>query len=170
DIVFAVDSVPAVFAFTSEPLIVFTSNIFAILGLRALYFLLAGAVEKFYLLRYGLGTVLIFVGLKMVWLNQLFDGKLPIGISLGIIAAVIAASIVLSLAFPRAESTATATLDERLGDEPATRDKQRSPATATKRHKRKRPPPSATRVLWKTLGFYLLLLGLALIAGAAFGD
>ena len=173
DIVFAVDSVPAIFAFTNEPLIVFTSNIFAILGLRALYFLLAGAVEKFYLLRYGLGTVLVFVGLKMVWLNQLFDGKFPIGISLGIIAAVIAASIILSLAFPRTESTATATLEERFEDQPSTRVKQlsqtRQPETARKRHKRRRPP-SSMRVLWKTLGFYLILLGLALIAGAAFGD
>lgn len=103
DILFAVDSVPAIFAFTSEPLIVFTSNIFAILGLRALYFMLAGAVEKFYLLRYGLGTVLVFVGLKMVWLNDLFDGKFPITVSLAIIGAVIGASVVLSLLFPRRE-------------------------------------------------------------------
>src|SRR6476619_6472534 len=101
DILFAVDSVPAIFAFTSEPLIVFTSNIFAILGLRALYFMLAGAVEKFHLLKYGLGTVLVFVGLKMVWLNQLFDGHFPIGISLGIIATVITLSVVFSLLFPR---------------------------------------------------------------------
>lgn len=108
DIVFAVDSVPAIFAFTNEPLIVFTSNIFAILGLRALYFMLAGAVEKFHLLRYGLGTVLVFVGLKMVWLNHLFDGKFPIGISLGIIATVIVASVVLSLVFPRKGHDTTA--------------------------------------------------------------
>jgi|GEM_PF-380656 len=101
DIVFAVDSVPAIFALTSEPLIVFTSNIFAILGLRALFFMLAGAVDKFYLLKYGLGVVLVFVGLKMVWLNELFDGKFPIGISLGIIASVITLSAVLSLVFPR---------------------------------------------------------------------
>src|SRR4030095_3866164 len=92
DIIFAVDSVPAIFALTHEPLIVFTSNIFAILGLRSLYFMLAGAVDKFYLLKYGLGIVLFFVGLKMVWLDQLFGGKFPIGISLGLITAVIAAS------------------------------------------------------------------------------
>src|SRR6185503_11502166 len=67
DVVFAVDSVPAIFALTNEPLLVFTSNIFAILGLRSLYFMLAGAVDKFYLLKYGLGVVLVFVGLKMVW-------------------------------------------------------------------------------------------------------
>lgn len=102
DIVFAVDSVPAIFALTNEPLIVFTSNIFAILGLRALYFMLAGAVDKFHLIKYGLGIVLIFVGLKMVWLNELFGGKFPIGVSLGIIAVVILTSVVLSLAFPKA--------------------------------------------------------------------
>ena len=101
DIVFAVDSVPAIFAVTSEPLIVFTSNIFAILGLRALFFLLAGAVDKFYLLKYGLGAVLLFVGLKMVWLNQLFDGHFPIWLSLGIILSVLLISVALSLAFPK---------------------------------------------------------------------
>ena len=102
DVIFAVDSVPAIFALTSEPLIVFTSNIFAILGLRALYFMLAGAIDKFHLLKYGLALVLIFVGLKMVWLNNLFGGKFPISLSLGIIMAVIAASVVLSLMFPKA--------------------------------------------------------------------
>ncbi len=101
DILFAVDSVPAIFAFTSEPLIVFTSNIFAILGLRALYFMLAGAVEKFHLLRFGLGTVLAFVGLKMVWLNNWFDGKFPITVSLAIIGAIIGSSVALSLLFPK---------------------------------------------------------------------
>jgi tellurite resistance protein TerC len=101
DIVFAVDSVPAIFAITNEPLIVFTSNIFAVLGLRALYFMLAGAVDKFHLLQYGLGVVLIFVGLKMVWLNDLFGGKFPITVSLGIIALVFAMSVVLSLLFPK---------------------------------------------------------------------
>jgi tellurite resistance protein TerC len=101
DVIFAVDSVPAIFAITNEPLIVFTSNIFAILGLRALFFMLAGAVDKFHLLKYGLGVVLVFVGLKMVWLNQLFNGKFPILLSLGIISGVIAASVVLSLLFPR---------------------------------------------------------------------
>jgi tellurite resistance protein TerC len=103
DVIFAVDSVPAIFALTSEPLIVFTSNIFAILGLRALYFMLAGAIDKFYMLKYGLAVVLIFVGLKMVWLNDLFGGKFPISLSLGIILAVVTASIVLSLMFPKAD-------------------------------------------------------------------
>lgn len=104
DILFAVDSVPAIFAFTNEPLIVFTSNIFAILGLRALYFMLAGALEKFYLLRYGLGTVLVFVGLKMVWLNDLFDGKFPITVSLAIIGVIIGLSVALSLIFPKKDA------------------------------------------------------------------
>ena len=101
DVIFAVDSVPAIFALTSEPMIVFSSNIFAILGLRAMYFMLAGAVEKFYLLKYGLAVVLIFVGLKMVWLNDLYGGKFPISLSLGIIGGVIALSVALSLLFTR---------------------------------------------------------------------
>jgi tellurite resistance protein TerC len=104
DVVFAVDSVPAIFALTREPLVVFTSNIFAILGLRNLYFLLRGAIDKFHLLKYGLGLVLIFVGLKMVWLNQMFGGHFPIAWSLGIIAGVVGGSIVLSLLFPKKES------------------------------------------------------------------
>lgn len=101
DILFAVDSVPAIFAVTREPLIVYTSNVFAILGLRSLFFLLASALHLFHMLKYGLAIVLIFVGLKMVWLNQLYGGHFPITISLGIILGVIAASIVLSLIFPK---------------------------------------------------------------------
>jgi tellurite resistance protein TerC len=100
DVIFAVDSVPAIFAITDEPLIVFTSNIFAILGLRSMYFLLAGAVDKFHLLKYGLAAVLVFVGLKMVWLNSLYGGKFPITLSLGVIGGIIAASMVLSLLVP----------------------------------------------------------------------
>ena len=101
DIVFAVDSVPAIFGLTREPFVVFTSNIFAILGLRNLYFLLAGAVDKFHFLRYGLGVVLVFVGLKMTLLNWLWGGHFPIVVSLAIIVGVIAVSIALSLLFPR---------------------------------------------------------------------
>jgi tellurite resistance protein TerC len=96
DIIFAVDSVPAIFAISREPLIVFTSNVFAILGLRAMYFLLAGAIERFHLLKYALATILIFVGLKMVWLNDAFGGKFPIEWSLGIIAALLATAIAAS--------------------------------------------------------------------------
>ena len=101
DIIFAVDSVPAIFGVTQEPLIVFSSNIFAILGLRSLFFLLAGAVHLFHLLKYGLSVVLIFVGLKMAWLNSFFNGHFPILLSLAIILGVIGASIVLSLVFPK---------------------------------------------------------------------
>ena len=107
DIIFAVDSVPAIFAITREPMIVFTSNVFAILGLRALYFLLAGAVERFTLLKYGLALVLVFVGLKMVWLNDAFGGKFPITWSLGIIGGVIAVSIVCSLLVTRSRAKNT---------------------------------------------------------------
>ena len=108
DIIFAVDSVPAIFAISREPLIVFTSNVFAILGLRAMYFMLAGAVERFHRLSYGLALILIFVGLKMVWLNDLFDGKFPITWSLGIIAALLAGSVVASLLWPAARRHADA--------------------------------------------------------------
>lgn len=97
DVIFAVDSVPAIFAVTAEPFIVFTSNVFAILGLRAMYFMLAGAIDRFSLLKYALALILIFVGLKMVWLNDLFGGKFPISWSLGIIGALLAAGIGASL-------------------------------------------------------------------------
>jgi tellurite resistance protein TerC len=105
DIVFAVDSVPAIFALTDEPFVVFTSNVFAILGLRNLYFMLRGAVDRFHLLKYGLGVVLVFVGLKMLILNRLYDGHFPIGLSLGVIVGVIGASVVLSLLFPKAATS-----------------------------------------------------------------
>jgi len=101
DIIFAIDSVPAIFALTREPFIVFSSNTFAILGLRSLYFLLGGAVERFHLLRYGLAAVLVFVGLKMVWLDQSFGGKFPIGMSLLLIGFILAISVCLSLTFPK---------------------------------------------------------------------
>jgi tellurite resistance protein TerC len=105
DIVFAVDSVPAIFALTHEPLIVFTSNVMAILGLRSLYFLLRGAVDRFHLLKYGLGIVLAFVGLKMTILNRLYGGHFPITLSLAIIVGVIGASVLLSLLVPPRPST-----------------------------------------------------------------
>ncbi|MCY7346272.1 MAG: TerC family protein [Pyrinomonadaceae bacterium] len=104
DIIFAVDSVPAIFSITEEPLIVFTSNIFAIMGLRSMYFMLAGVIDKFYLLKYGLAVVLIFVGLKMVWLNPMYDGHFPITWSLGVILGTITLSIVASLIFPKRET------------------------------------------------------------------
>jgi len=107
DIIFAVDSVPAIFALTREPLIVFTSNIFAILGLRSMYFLLAGVVDKFRYLKYGLGVILMFVGLKMVWLNEFFGGKFPIGWSLGIIGGILAISVLASLVTPAKKTAGT---------------------------------------------------------------
>jgi tellurite resistance protein TerC len=97
DIIFAIDSVPAIFALTKEPLIVFTSNIFAILGLRSMYFMLAGVMDRFAYIKYGLASVLVFVGLKMVYLNEAFGGKFPISWSLIIISFLIGSSIVLSL-------------------------------------------------------------------------
>lgn len=99
DIVFAVDSIPAIFAVTSDPFIVYTSNIFAILGLRALFFLLAGFIERFHHLKVGLGLVLLFVGLKMV-ASDVY--KIPIGISLAVVAGLIGGSVVLSLRRPPA--------------------------------------------------------------------
>jgi tellurite resistance protein TerC len=104
DVVFAIDSVPAIFALTREPLIVYTSNVFAILGLRSLYFVLAAAVVRFSLLKYGLAGVLVFIGLKMIWLNQAFDGKFPIAWSLAIIVTLIGGSIGASLIVDRRHS------------------------------------------------------------------
>lgn len=104
DIIFAVDSIPAIYAITKEPLIVFTSNIFAILGMRSLYFMLAGIMDKFHYLKYGLGIVLVFVGLKMAWLNNAFGGKFPISWSLIIIGGVIGISILASWVFPKKDS------------------------------------------------------------------
>lgn len=97
DIIFAVDSVPAIFALTKEPLIVFTSNIFAILGLRSMYFMLAGVMDKFIYIKYGLAAVLVFVGAKMVYLNEAFGGKFPIVWSLLIISFLIGVSIFVSI-------------------------------------------------------------------------
>ena len=101
DLVFALDSIPAIFAITQEPFIVFTSNIFAILGLRSLYFLLAGVIHKFVYLRYGLAFVLTFVGVKM--LVEYFDVHIPILASLGIIIGALAVSIIASLLSPKSK-------------------------------------------------------------------
>ena len=106
DVIFAVDSVPAIFALTREPLIVFTSNAFAILGLRSLFFLLAGVMHKFRFLKYGLGVVLVFVGLKMVWLNEAFGGKFPVGWSLVIICGLLGSAAFASLFIPARPSAA----------------------------------------------------------------
>jgi tellurite resistance protein TerC len=98
DLIFAVDSIPAIFAITQEPFIVYSSNVFAILGLRALYFLLADVIHRFHYLKAGLSTVLIFVGLKMLAIDVY---KVPVGISLGVIAVVLGVSIAASWFWPR---------------------------------------------------------------------
>ncbi len=102
DIIFAVDSIPAVLAVTRQPFIVFTSNIFAILGLRALYFALAGLMERFHLLHYGLAIILAFIGLKMLSAHYL---TIPTAAALGVVVTVLSASIALSLAFPARRTT-----------------------------------------------------------------
>ncbi len=102
DLVFAVDSIPAIFGITTDRFIVYTSNVFAILGLRTLYFLLAGAVEKFHQLKTGLALVLAFIGAKM--LLTAIDVVIPIGVALGVVALVLAASVVISLLWPKASA------------------------------------------------------------------
>jgi TerC family integral membrane protein len=98
DVIFAVDSIPAIFAITTDPFIVFTSNIFAILGLRSLYFLLADLNGRFHLLKYGLALVLVFVGVKMLIVDFY---KVPIALALGIVAVILATSVAASLAATR---------------------------------------------------------------------
>jgi tellurite resistance protein TerC len=112
DLVFAVDSIPAIFAVTQDPFIVYTSNVFAILGLRSLYFLLAGVMHKFHYLKLGLSAVLAFVGLKMLMpdLSELVTGvayKIPTLFSLGVVASILAVAVAASLLRAR-----------RLGDQP----------------------------------------------------
>jgi tellurite resistance protein TerC len=102
DLVFALDSIPAILAITMDPFIVYTSNVFAILGLRALYFALAGIMQMFHYLSYGLATILVFVGVKMMIMDFY---KLPIGISLGVVAGILAVSVIASLLRPRKSST-----------------------------------------------------------------
>jgi len=99
DLVFAVDSIPAIFGVTQEPFIVFTSNVFAILGLRSLYFALAGMIGYFRFLKVGLSVVLIYIGVKM--LGGLWDWKVPTNVSLGIVVGIIALSIIVSLVAAR---------------------------------------------------------------------
>ena len=98
DLMFAVDSIPAIFAITTDPFIVYTSNVFAILGLRSLYFALAGIMGRFHYLKLGLSVVLVFVGLKML-LTDIY--KIPVLVSLGIVAAVLAISVIASLLRPQ---------------------------------------------------------------------
>lgn len=105
DLVFAVDSIPAIFAVTNDPFIVYTSNVFAILGLRSLYFVLAGVMQKFSYLKLGLSAVLVFVGIKMTLVDFY---KIPSSVSLGVIATILTLSVVASLWKSRREERAAA--------------------------------------------------------------
>jgi tellurite resistance protein TerC len=104
DVLFAVDSIPAVLAVTREPFIVYTSNVFAILGLRSLFFALSGMLDRFHLLHYGLSVILVLIGLKMLASDYV---EMPTYMALAAVAAVLAISIVLSLAFPKKPATAS---------------------------------------------------------------
>jgi tellurite resistance protein TerC len=106
DLVFAIDSVPAIFAITPDAFIVYTSNIFAILGLRALYFALAAVVHRFHYLKYALAFVLIFIGAKIFLGDWLFDGKVPAALSLSVTAGLLAGGILFSLWKTRGAATA----------------------------------------------------------------
>jgi tellurite resistance protein TerC len=101
DIVFALDSVPAVLAITREPFLVYTSNVFAMLGLRSLYFVLAGVVDRFRFLRVGLAAILIFFGARLLLSDFV---EVPVGVSLGVIAVALAISVAASLRWPKASS------------------------------------------------------------------
>ncbi|MDP3025259.1 MAG: TerC family protein [candidate division Zixibacteria bacterium] len=105
DIVFATDSIPAILAITHDPFIVYTSNVFAILGLRALYFALAGIMQLFHYLHYGLSAILVFVGVKML-LADIY--KIPVGISLAVIASILFLSVITSVVRPRKSETVPA--------------------------------------------------------------
>jgi len=109
DLIFAVDSIPAIFAITTDTFIVYTSNVFAILGLRSMYFLLAGVVEKFRYLRTGLAIVLTFIGLKMLVVAIGFH--IPIWISLTFVALVLLGSVAASLLIPSEDETTTIEVD-----------------------------------------------------------
>jgi len=110
DLVFALDSIPAILAITRDTFIVYTSNVFAILGLRALYFALAGIMQMFHYLSYGLAAILVFVGVKMMIMDFY---KLPIGISLGVVAGILTISVIASLLHPR-QNHAPAKIDAQL--------------------------------------------------------
>lgn len=102
DVIFAVDSIPAIFAVTRDPFVVFTSNVFAILGLRSMYFALASVMHKFHYLKYGLSVILTFVGVKMLIGHT--SWAIPIGLSLGVVAFVLIASVIASMLWPPKEN------------------------------------------------------------------
>jgi TerC family integral membrane protein len=103
DLVFAVDSIPAILAITPDPFIIYTSNVFAILGLRSLYFALAGVMKSFHFLHYGLSAILVFVGAKML-MSDVY--KIPVGVALGVVAGILIISVIASLAFPHKDEGA----------------------------------------------------------------
>ncbi len=121
DIIFAVDSIPAILAVTQEPFLVFTSNAFAILGLRAMYFLLADVMHRFVYLKVGLAAVLVFVGVKMLLLDVV---KIPMALSLGVIAACVGISVALSLRVTRGQAAPSAA----AGGDDAVADDEREPS------------------------------------------
>ena len=93
DVIFAVDSIPAIFAVTTDPFIVLTSNLFAIMGLRAMYFLLANVAERFSMLKYGLSVILVFIGIKMLIIDFF---HIPIGVSLGVVAGILTLTLLIN--------------------------------------------------------------------------
>jgi len=115
DLIFAVDSIPAIFAVTQDPFIVYTSNVFAILGLRSLYFALEGMMHKFHYLKLGLGIILVFVGIKMLLAHTAY--KLDTLFSLAVVAFILITSVVVSLLRPAAAKSGTTPVDKK-GDVP----------------------------------------------------
>ncbi len=139
DVIFAVDSIPAIFAITTDPFIVYTSNVFAILGLRALYFLLARMMNVFRLLKYGLVIILWFVGVKMILAAPPLEKHIPIGWSLGVIGAVLLGSVVLSLVIPPAHTHIPGPQDQPKEGDPPKQEDPPKPADPPKSG----DPPSA---------------------------
>lgn len=113
DLIFAVDSIPAILAITTDPFIVYTSNVFAILGLRSLYFALAGLMQKFHYLHYGLSSILVFVGIKMLF-SDIY--KIPVGISLVIVASFLLISVIASIIRPPEAENITTPVDSQETD------------------------------------------------------
>jgi tellurite resistance protein TerC len=123
DLIFAIDSIPAIFGITRDPFLVFTSNIFAVMGLRSLFFLLASVVTKFHLLKYGLAVILTFVGTKMLiesWIH------VPILLSLGVVVVVLAASIIASLVWPQVHRETEEKTGSMFGTLPSSRGEKKN--------------------------------------------
>ena len=116
DLMFAVDSIPAVLAITHDPFIVYTSNIFAILGLRSIFFALSGIIQLFQYLQYGLAAILVFVGVKML-LADVY--KIPVTIALGVVASILAVSVIASIAWPPKEKGIHLSVDPVVKKDPA---------------------------------------------------